>query len=195
MQTGLPAERLAREIGAGERHSPQAEQRGREQSDREQRGGGWTDERPESARRVGGVADRSAGHPDRRGAGDDDERGDEVGEQTRAERDVRANRTQVACAEAFVGDIRLDERLSPGRDRGADDADERQEVGARPGDLGDDHGPRGMTPVGIRQGRRHGVGDGDARADRHEGVLDAAEAAARKEDDDDRRGHGRGEIG
>ena len=153
MQTGLPAERLAREVRARERHGPQAEQRGREQSDREQRGGGWTDERSESARRVGGVADRSAGHPDRRGAGDDDESRDEVGEQTRAERDIRADRPQVAWAKALVGDIRLDERLSPGRDRGADDADERQEVRARPGDLGNDHGPRGMTPVGIRQRR------------------------------------------
>ena len=135
LDAGLPAERLARRVGARQRHDTEPEERRAEQADGEEHAGGLAGDRLERLGGVRGAGDRRLpGGVQGRGAADDDERRDDVG-QERAEEHVDAARRQVLGPEALVHDVGLDERLAPRGDGRPDRADDGQPVHRRRREL------------------------------------------------------------
>ena len=129
VEAALEAERLADGVGGGERQDPRAQDRHVQQAEAEQQRGRSAGQRLERPGRVLRRLDDDARLPQGGRAGDDDEEVDGVGEDGADEHlDPRVD--VVADRDALVHDERLDEELTPGRDRCADGGDDGEDPNA-----------------------------------------------------------------
>ena len=124
----------------------------------------------------------------------DDEEGDHVGDD-RADDDVGPAVGEPLGGDRLLGDRGLQVELHPGRDRGSDEGDGEQEVGARHLDLGHHRGAGDLRPVGVHEEAGDDIGQVDDGEAQQHPLHDRVAAPDHQQPDQDRRDRHRDVLG
>ena len=156
VDTGFETEAFADVVSRGEREDDGGHQRCVDQADAEEHGGEVSSEGSEGFGGLGDIGDFAVtGAVDRRGARDDDEEGDHIGDDA-AQDDIDAAEVEVLAGDSLFDDRGLQVELHPWRNRRADQADNHRDVGRVAAELRDEGVVERGLPVGMGQERGNG---------------------------------------
>ena len=133
---------------------------------------------------AGGVQGGGGAHDDEE---DDDHAGDAAGD------DVGASLLVLAGSDALFDEAGLEIEELPGRNGGADESGEREQIAGVELDAGNRHGFGGHQPLGLGQDGGKEIGEVEA-AGHQEDFFDLAVSAADDQDPDQRGGKGHGNV-
>ncbi len=177
VDAGFESQTFADVVGRREGQDRGGHQRSVDQSHGEQNAGELAGERNQGAGGFGDIGDLAVLRvEDSRGAGYHDEERNHVGHDA-AEDHVDAAESVVALRNALLDDRRLQVELHPGRDGGADQADDHDQIAGVGIELRDDRVRERQFPVRFREKCRDRIGEINQRKkqqDAFHGLVRAA---------------------